>query len=242
MIQIKKLYFLLAVLMIGVFGFNVNVKAGPVNTKINFYYDGIIIKTYSGSAGTDFDISLIDTYISETYPQYNLVGYYDSPDLLTLWKDYKYPTSDYIDVYILFELKTYTINFYGLNNKLIETQYVYYDDWFLITYPYVDDVGVYTFIGWDKDLSRLEIGDYDVYAIYEDSRSADVVILLITLIMYIISMFLYFKFNIKWILISTILLWFVPIFIIDNLFIKIFCVIMIIATITMTFFNEREEF
>lgn len=67
-------------------------------------------------------------------------------------------------------------------------------------------------------------------------------ILLITLIMYILSMFLYFKFRINWVLVSTILLWFVPIFTINNLFIKIFCVIMIIVTIVITFFNEREEF
>ena len=67
-------------------------------------------------------------------------------------------------------------------------------------------------------------------------------ILLITLIMYIITMFIYFKFRVNWILVSTILLWFVPIFLIENLFIKIFSVIMIIATITITFFSEREEF
>ena len=67
-------------------------------------------------------------------------------------------------------------------------------------------------------------------------------ILLITLIMYILSIFISFKFRLKWVLIATILLWFVPIFLIDNLFIRIFCVIMIIATITITFFSEREEF
>lgn len=67
-------------------------------------------------------------------------------------------------------------------------------------------------------------------------------ILLITLIMYVITMFIYFKFRINWILVSTILLWFVPIFLVENLFIKIFSVIMIIATITITFFNEREEY
>jgi hypothetical protein len=70
----------------------------------------------------------------------------------------------------------------------------------------------------------------------------DMNILLITLIMYILSIFISFKFRIKWVLIATILLWFVPIFLIDNLFIRIFCVIMIIVTITITFFNEREEF
>ena len=66
-------------------------------------------------------------------------------------------------------------------------------------------------------------------------------ILLITLIMYIISIIVYFKFNLKWVLIATILLWFVPIFLVENLFIKIFSVIMIIVTITLTFFGEREE-
>lgn len=67
-------------------------------------------------------------------------------------------------------------------------------------------------------------------------------ILLITLIMYIISLFLYFKFRINWILVPTILLWFVPIFLIDNIFLIIFSVIMIITTITITFFNEKEEY
>ena len=67
-------------------------------------------------------------------------------------------------------------------------------------------------------------------------------ILLITLILYMLSIFIYFKFRIKWVLIATVLLWFVPIFLVENLFIKIFCVIMIIVTITITFFDEREEF
>lgn len=71
---------------------------------------------------------------------------------------------------------------------------------------------------------------------------SDMNILLITLILYILSMFLYFKFRINWILISTILLWFVVILLIDNLFIQIYCVIMIIITFVITFFIEREEF
>ena len=69
----------------------------------------------------------------------------------------------------------------------------------------------------------------------------DMNILLIALILYILSIFIYFKFRIKWVLIATVLLWFVPIFLVENLFIKIFCVIMIIVTITITFFSDREE-
>lgn len=67
-------------------------------------------------------------------------------------------------------------------------------------------------------------------------------ILLIALIMYIISIFLYFKFRENWFLIPTILLWFVPIFIIENLFIVIFSVIMIIITIVIVFFNGEEDY
>lgn len=67
-------------------------------------------------------------------------------------------------------------------------------------------------------------------------------ILLITLIMYILAMFLYFKFKINWILLPTVLLWLVPIFTLDNLFIIVFSVIMIIITIVITFFNKEEEY
>ena len=67
-------------------------------------------------------------------------------------------------------------------------------------------------------------------------------ILLIALIMYIITMYLYFKFKVNWFLVPTILLWFIPIFLIDNLFIKIFSVIMIIITIVIVFFNGEEDY
>lgn len=66
-------------------------------------------------------------------------------------------------------------------------------------------------------------------------------ILLITFIMFIVSVFVYFKFRLRWVLIATTLLWFVPIFLVENLFIKIFSAIMIVATIVITFFSEREE-
>ena len=70
----------------------------------------------------------------------------------------------------------------------------------------------------------------------------DLNILLITLIMYIIAIYLYRKFRINWILAPTIILWFVPIFIVDNLFIIIFSVIMIIITIVIAFFSKEEEY
>ena len=70
----------------------------------------------------------------------------------------------------------------------------------------------------------------------------DLNILLVTLIMYMITIYLYLKFRINWILAPTIILWFVPIFIVENLFIVIFSVIMIIITIVIAFFSKEEEY
>ena len=68
-------------------------------------------------------------------------------------------------------------------------------------------------------------------------------ILLITLILYMLALFLYFRFRINWILLPTILLWLVPIFALDNLLIIVFCVVMIIITIAIALFNsEKEEY
>lgn len=68
-------------------------------------------------------------------------------------------------------------------------------------------------------------------------------ILLITLILYMLALFLYFRFRINWILLPTILLWLVPIFALNNLLIIVFCVVMIIITIAIALFNgEKEEY
>ena len=66
-------------------------------------------------------------------------------------------------------------------------------------------------------------------------------ILLITLIMYAIGLFISLKYNLKWLLIGTTVLWFVPIFLVDNIFIVVFSVIMIIGTFIITFFNKEES-
>lgn len=66
-------------------------------------------------------------------------------------------------------------------------------------------------------------------------------VLLITLILYMLALFLYFRFRINWILLPTILLWLVPIFALDNLLIIVFCVVMIIITIAIALFNNEKE-
>jgi hypothetical protein len=66
-------------------------------------------------------------------------------------------------------------------------------------------------------------------------------ILKIAFVMYLICLFLYFRFRIKWILITTSVLWFIPILLVDNLMIVVFSVIMIIITIVISLFTERND-
>lgn len=66
-------------------------------------------------------------------------------------------------------------------------------------------------------------------------------ILLVAFIMYLICLFLYYKFRIKWLFIATSVLWFIPIVLIDNIFIVVFSVIMIIITFVITFFDKEDN-
>jgi hypothetical protein len=66
-------------------------------------------------------------------------------------------------------------------------------------------------------------------------------ILLVAFIMYLICLFLFLKFKIKWLFIATSVLWFIPIMLIDNIFIVVFSVIMIIITFVITFFNKEDN-
>lgn len=66
-------------------------------------------------------------------------------------------------------------------------------------------------------------------------------ILLVALIFYIIALTIAFKFKLKWLILATIVLWFVPIFLIDNVFIIVFSVIMMVVTISLTLFDEGED-
>lgn len=63
----------------------------------------------------------------------------------------------------------------------------------------------------------------------------------ITFVMYIISIVLAYITKIKYIMLASIVLWFVPIFTIDNIFIIVFSVIMIIFTIYILFFNNKGD-
>ena len=69
----------------------------------------------------------------------------------------------------------------------------------------------------------------------------DMNILLIAFIMYIICLVIAYRFNIRWLFASTSVLWFIPILMIDNIFIVVFSVIMIIGTFVITFYNSKGD-
>lgn len=141
-----------------------------------------------------------------------IIYYFDMIDSFELIRGY---TIHWYDTTEMEEYKLYT----SMDSNLLQFQ--------LLNKAYNDGYNA----GYDQAISESE-----------GFKMTDKNILMITLIMYILSIFIFFKFRLKWILIATILLWFVPLILIENLFIRIFCIIMIIATITITFFSEREEF
>ena len=70
---------------------------------------------------------------------------------------------------------------------------------------------------------------------------SDITILIIALILYGIALGLYFVTKSKVLLVASSLLWFIPIFLVPNVFIITFSSILFVATLAFTFFNERSE-
>src|SRR5574344_1492629 len=65
------------------------------------------------------------------------------------------------------------------------------------------------------------------------------VTLLLILILYVLGLFLAYRFKIYWINYACALLWFIPLTVFDNMWVKIFSIIMLIATIFFTYNNNK---
>lgn len=68
----------------------------------------------------------------------------------------------------------------------------------------------------------------------------DIQILLTAFVVYAIAIVIALRFNQKWILLATSVLWFVPMLLVGNTFITVFSIIMIIATFVIVFYNKEE--
>jgi len=69
-------------------------------------------------------------------------------------------------------------------------------------------------------------------------------ILTISLILYVIGLVVSYIFKQRWLMLASSVLWFVPIFLVDNTFIVVFSIIMIVAHIMIVAFTSKgaDEF
>lgn len=67
----------------------------------------------------------------------------------------------------------------------------------------------------------------------------DTFLLISSLILYVLGLFLAYRFKIYWINYACALLWFIPLTVFDNMWVKIFSIIMLIATIFFTYNNNK---
>ncbi|NBL00732.1 MAG: hypothetical protein EOM50_22585 [Erysipelotrichia bacterium] len=66
-------------------------------------------------------------------------------------------------------------------------------------------------------------------------------VLTISLVIYVIGLVVSYIFKQKWLMIASSVLWFVPIFLVDNTFIVVFSIIMIVAQIVIVAFSSKGD-
>lgn len=70
----------------------------------------------------------------------------------------------------------------------------------------------------------------------------DLNILTIVLVLFLIVNTIIFIYRYRWLHLASMILWIVPLTMIDNIYIRSFSVIMIIVSIVLAFFNQEEEY
>jgi hypothetical protein len=69
----------------------------------------------------------------------------------------------------------------------------------------------------------------------------DMNILTIVLVLFLVLNTIIFITKLKWLHLASSILWIVPLTMIDNIFIRSFCVIMILVSFILAFFNNSKE-
>lgn len=193
--------------------------------SIDNYIEYVILYQFCSDA-----LVSVFNYYSDTYGLFTGIPEFDK--VLIIWDvdQQMFVSSDYL----FYQIET------SFNEGYDEGQNVGYGEGYDVGYSEGHEAGYDVGYNEGHDVGYSE-GYDEGYDIGFEIAQPKMDILLITFIMFIVSVFVYFKFRLRWVLIATTLLWFVPIFLVENLFIKIFSAIMIVATIVITFFNEREE-
>jgi hypothetical protein len=228
-----------------------------VQYYIYFDYDTNITTTHLSITTTDFTTILPSTTSTGT-----ISGLYNSTTAKSGFRFRMYrgaglDPNDYFEFDKVYIFNTYDLignNYYSpiykttlnnLNNNQIQVQM---DSWIntgLSTdiWSYDDLLNIYD----DLTLSQL-VRFYDDYITLSrvplSSQTTfsrdDIIILVIALILYLGGMFLAVKTNTQWLITISGLLWFVPIYIIPNIFIIIFSITMMIFSFIVSY-TKREE-
>ena len=69
----------------------------------------------------------------------------------------------------------------------------------------------------------------------------DINILTIVLVLFLVLNTIIFITKFKWLHIASSILWIVPLTMIDNIYIRTFCVIMILVSFVLAFYNDSKE-
>ena len=119
----------------------------PVAFTVRFYnWDGELIESQNVAYGQDAVAPEV-----ESITGYNFIGW--DADFTKVIRDLK--------VYAVYQVKTYTVRFYGWNDELLSTQTVNYGD--AAVAPKDPTHEGYTFIGWDAEFDNVT-KNLEIYA------------------------------------------------------------------------------
>lgn len=258
----KKIYLLLITLLLSITLSFTEVRASNGNEIIPFHPDPSLVTEWDVSElGSDiedftFNTPILKVIIPEGVDDVSLyiedVGSNTSgKSILWIYPSHNNPmdmTINYWDSYISTLwlgggqsiIPTVHISYFNYSdgNEILEDIYIYPDVYISNLYiPVFTNIYSYNF---EYELNeKYQLGYNDGWG--EKNKMTDITFLIIGLIIFIIANILGFIYKINLLTALSGLLWLLPIFLVDNVFIKIFSVIIMLITFLFSF-KERGDY
>ena len=266
----KKIYLLLITVLLSLTLGVTTVKASNGNEIIPFHPDPSLVTEWDVSEDGDvidsitFDTPIFKIIIPDGWVNAELfidTLSRDTPGILWIFSE----GNDFIDLEIFFidseistvwlgggqsEIPTMYISYFriGDGSQVLDSIYIYPDtSIYLAGINTNDDVRIYSY-NFEYELSQeYQLGYNDGYDIgYDDgwgekNKMPNITILIIGLIIFIIANVLGFIYKNNLLTALSGLLWLLPIFLVDNIFIKIFSIIIMLITFLFSF-KERGDY
>ena len=255
----KKIYLLLITILLSITLSFTEVKASNGNEIIPFHPDPNLVTEWDVSElgniliDITFETPILKIIIPAEWD--NIELYIETLSSNTLGKSILWvfpPDNDFMDVGIecvdieiseiwfggaqAIKPTMYISNFlnYGVNE--LEKIYTYPD---VYIYDFTTNINIYSY-NFEYELNNeYQIGYNDGWG--EKNKMTDITILIIGLIIFIIANILGFIYKNNLLTALSGLLWLLPIFLVDNIFIKIFSVIIMLITFLFSF-KERGDY